>query len=134
MGDDRKKQAEFEQPLPVKLTQEELLSRGGLLAQLHADFAQHTVHAESVKKDLKAKETALEAETSRVAGIVRTGYEPRSVTVQRWFDYQRNVKFDMRVDTGEVFNERALTPEDRQGVLVPLPEVTISKPKTFPDA
>lgn len=122
MAEERKKHSEFEQQLPVKLTQEELLERGSLLAQLHADFAQHTVHAESIKKDLKAKETALEAEASRVAGIVRTGFEPRSVTVQRWFDYHRNVKFDLRVDTGEVFNERALTPEDRQGVLVLLPE------------
>lgn len=122
MAEDRKKHSEFEQQLPVKLTQEEMLSRGALLAQLHADFAQHTMRAESIKKELKAKETALEAEASRVAGIVRTGFEPRSVTVQRWFDYHRNVKFDMRADTGEVFNERALTPEDRQGVLVPMPE------------
>lgn len=122
MKSEAKKHAEFEQSLPVKLTQEELLKRGGQLAQLHSDFAQHTMHADSVKKELKAKETALEAEASRVAGIVRTGYEPRPVVVQRWHDYQRNVAYDLRVDTGEVFNERALSPEERQGVLIPFDE------------
>jgi hypothetical protein len=122
MSDDTKKHSEFEQQLPVKLTQEELLKRGAQLAQLHADAAQHAVHADSVKRDLKAKETALEAEGSRLAGVVRTGYEPRPVVVQRWHDYKRNVSYDMRTDTGEIFGERALSPDERQGVLLPFAE------------
>lgn len=133
MADDAKKHSEFEQQLPVKLTQDELLKRGAQLAQLHADFAQHQMHADSVKKDLKAKETALEAEGSRLAGIVRTGFEPRPVVVQRWHDFRRNVSYDLRIDTGETFGERALTGDERQGTLLPLLE-TRTKPKTFPDA
>lgn len=122
---DAKKHSEFEQQLPVKLTQDELLKRGSQLAQLHSDYAQQQVHADSVKKDLKAKETALEA--SRVAGIVRTGFEPRPVVVQRWHDYRRNVAYDIRVDTGETFGERALTPEERQGTLIPFDEKSSKK-------
>lgn len=112
--------SKFNLSLPVELTNDELLDRGARLAQLNSDIADHQAHAESVKKDLKARESALESDRARIASIVRQKREPREIACERIHDYDAGDQYDLRTDTGEVVNGtvRKLTPDDLQ-LLVP---------------
>jgi hypothetical protein len=108
---------EHVEDLPCPLTEPELMDRGARLAQLHSDLAQHEAHSESVKADLKSRKTALEAEASRLAGIVRKKYEPRPVKVFHEAHWQTLTYREVRADTGSVIpgTNRPLREEERQG-------------------
>lgn len=114
---DIKSRGKFEEQLPVVLTEVELLERGAKMAQVDSDLRDHRQHADSVKKTLKSKETALESERSRLAAIVRAKSEPRPVEVERLHDLGRRLAYDVRTDTGEVIpgSTRPLREEDLQG-------------------
>lgn len=117
--------------LPVKLTEAELLDFGQRLAQVDSDAATHAGHADAVKKELKAKETALDAERSRIAGIVRNKHEPRDVDCHVVAYFETNRAVTVRLDTGEVVpgSERTLSIDERQESLglvpVRLPAPTV---------
>lgn len=101
--------------LPVVLTEEELLARGSQLAQVESRIAEHNIHADMVKKDLKMKESALVAEQSRVASFIRNKAEPREVSVVaeiHGLEYR-----ETRIDTGEVVFTRPAREEEMQGSL-----------------
>ncbi len=102
--------------LPVKLTEDELLDFGQRLAQVESDASTHAAHADSVKKELKAKETALDAERSRLAGIVRSKHEPRDIDCHLIGYFETNRVNTIRLDTGEVVpgSERAMNLAERQ--------------------
>lgn len=89
-------------PLPVKLTTEELLSYGQRLAQARIDMATHLAKAESIKKDLKAEESKIEAEWSRIATIVSNKSEFRDVRVDVIHDFETEEEVHYRQDTAEV--------------------------------
>lgn len=103
--------------LPVPLTRDELLDRGQQLAQVDAELRAHNEYAESVKKDLKSKESSYASETARLANIVRSKKEPRQVKTQSIARWEQNVVEVIRVDTGEVLRNRALEPNERQDIL-----------------
>jgi hypothetical protein len=109
-----KKVADFLQQLPVPLTDRELLDFGQRLAKCQADLAEHNLHAEQVKKDLKAKESAIEAERARLSGIIREKKEIRDVPCERWHRYDRGEVEEVRCDTGEVFYSRRMEMHERQ--------------------
>lgn len=102
------------EPLPVRLTQDELLEFGQQLAQVEQKRHEHDLHADQVKKDLKAKETALDAERARLASIVRNKAEVRDVPVSVVHDYAANEAQWIRSDNGELINRRPLAPNERQ--------------------
>jgi hypothetical protein len=120
-----KKVAEFLQHLPVALSDRELLDFGQRLAKCQADLAEHNLHAEQVKKDLKAKESAIEAERARLSGIIREKKEIRDVQCERWHFYDRGEVEEVRSDTGEVIYTRRMEMHERQ---VKLPGVVDDKP------
>lgn len=105
------------EPHPVKLSAEELLDFGQRLSSVEYDVRSHESHADSVKKDLKAKETALVAERSRLAGIVRSKAEHRDVRVTVWKDLDAREYREVRDDTGEVTFKRPLRPDELQAHL-----------------
>ena len=103
--------------LPVVLTRDELLDRGQRLAQCDADLASHMSYEESIKKDLKAKSTKIEAERSRLANVVRQKAELRDVQCDVLGYFEENVVRTTRKDNGEVTSERAMTLDERQEAL-----------------
>lgn len=109
-----KKLVDFIHQLPVLLTDRELLDFGQRLAKCQADLAEHNLHAEQVKKDLKAKESAIEAERARLSGIIREKKEIRDVQCERWAHYDRGEIEEIRTDTGEVIYCRRMEPHERQ--------------------
>lgn len=112
-----KKISEHIEQLPVKLTDTELLDRGQKLAKIQSDLAEHYANEESIKKQLKSKEAALEAERSKLAGAIRSKAEPRDVRVEEWARFKSGVIEHIRMDTGEVIFSRDLMPSERQTTL-----------------
>jgi len=102
---------------PVALANDELLEFGQRLSSVEYDVRSHESHADSVKKDLKAKETALAAERSRLAGIVRNKAEHRDVRVVVLKDLDAREYREIRSDTGEVTFKRPLRPDEMQDSL-----------------
>lgn len=103
--------------LPVKLTDAELLDFGQRLARCQQTLADHLSHAEAVKKDLKTKEAAIEADRSHLSGVIRDKAELRDVEVERWHDYAAGEYFERRTDTGEITYRRRLESHERQTAL-----------------
>lgn len=109
-----KKLTDFIQQLPVPLSNTELLDFGQRLAKCQADLAEHNMHAEQVKKELKAKESAIEAERARLSGIIREKKEIRDVQCERWAFYDQGDIVENRTDTGEVIYRRRMEMHERQ--------------------
>lgn len=109
----------FTSLLGVKLTKDELLTRGKQLADIENRIAEEALRAEGVKRDLKAKEASLTAERSRLAGIVSNASENREIDCSGIADFERGVYFEIRMDTGEVLpnSQRRLTDDERQAAL-----------------
>jgi hypothetical protein len=105
-------------PLPVPLTQAELLDFGQRLAKQDSEIRGHEAHADAVKKDLKSKEQALDSERSRLSNIVRNKAEVRDVRVSIWRDYQARELREVREDTGEVVFTRPLRGDEFQTELL----------------
>lgn len=101
--------------LQVPLTQEELLERGQQLAQVDSSLSEHNLHAESVKKELRAKESELQANQARLAMYVRNKSEPREIECT--IEIRGNVYCEVRNDTGKVIYERPAQPSEMQANL-----------------
>ena len=106
--------------LPVKLTTDEKLTAGARLAELDGELHEASENATQVKQALKAEETRIVAERTRVAGLLRRGTEMRDVKVQVFHDYEDGELTEVRVDTFEVVFQRPLTEDEKQPTL---PEV-----------
>ena len=103
--------------LPVDLTSEELLDRARRLAECEERLREESDRQDQVKKELKSRESAIVADRSRLAAVVRTRQEPRDVECEVRENYVRNVRTVTRLDSGEVLEECPLTLEERQLVL-----------------
>jgi hypothetical protein len=99
---------------PVALTDRELISFGLRLAETEQHLAEHEARAEAARKDLKAQETRILAERSRLASIVRNRAELRDVKVGIWRDVAKRELFGKRDDTGEETMRRQLRDEELQ--------------------
>lgn len=100
--------------LPVKLGVDELADFAQRLAKADSDVHSHDMHADSVKKDLKAKEQALISDRTRLAAIVRNKSEVRDVRVTVWRDFEKREYREVREDTGEVIYTRPLHEQELQ--------------------
>lgn len=98
----------FTEQLDVRLTEEELLERGQRLAQLDSELKQHDEHAKNVRDELKANETRLRAERTRLSNVVRNKKEPRTVECQDEAMYKRGLAVVIRLDDYTVVREREL--------------------------
>lgn len=100
--------------LPVRLTEEELLKKGGELAATVQDISSEESRQQDIKSQLKAKLAELEARRSNLAITVSRKEEHRDVEVDIFHDYQRGVVEDVRRDTGEVVSRRVMRDDERQ--------------------
>jgi hypothetical protein len=103
--------------LPCQLTQDELLDRGQKLAQVGADLATHRAHADQVKKELRARESQLEADRAFLENVVRSKQEPRDVEIAAYLGERPGHVDDVRLDTGEVVRSRPAREGELQGRL-----------------
>lgn len=99
---------------PVALTEKEMLAYGQRLAQQEQQLSDHHEHAEGIRKALKAKESAIQAERSRLALSIRDKAEIRDVKVTVWRNVGTKHLFHIREDTGEETYRRHLRNEELQ--------------------
>lgn len=101
--------------LPVKLEDDELLTRAKRIGEVHEELRIHEERAAEVKRELSKAQLALEAEREKLAAMLFSGKEPRAVKVEAWADFDANEYYQVRKDTGETYERRRLAPEERQG-------------------
>lgn len=106
-------------PLTVELTDEEWRAASASLGAAHQDLRAHEEHEEVVKKDLKAQRGEIEGRIGRLARLVHTRAETRSVECEVFADHDRGMAVTVRTDTGEEIARRPLTHDERQLPLVP---------------
>lgn len=100
--------------LPVKLTDEELLKKGGELATAVQDIATEEGRQADIKASMKARLAEIEARRTQLAIAVSRKEEHRDVEVDIFHDYQRGVVEDIRRDTGEIISRRVMHEDERQ--------------------
>ncbi len=104
-----------EMRLEVQLSEDEKIQAGKDLAENLQDIADLTYDLEAEKKRLKGRIEEHKGEVSRLAYMVNRGAERRLVNCI-WTPHETevDVKILVRVDTGEIVDERVMTDEDRQ--------------------
>lgn len=100
--------------LPVKLTEHETAERGKAMAVL----LQRAADVETRKKDVTAElnESIASAyeQAAEHAKVVNAGQEDRDVEVELQHDFSANRVTVVRLDNGEVVEERAMTAHERE--------------------
>jgi hypothetical protein len=104
----------FMKTLPVRLTQAELLERGEALALQRRESNWLDDERRRVASEFKEKIDDSDAESDRLAEIVREKAEPRPVECRNVRDVQRGVVEVMRIDTAEIVESRVMTELERQ--------------------
>ena len=100
----------------VILTDEEKLERGQRLAQSEADITGEELTQAGIKKELKEKLTTMKHDRADLAGVLRDGFEVRSISVIHEADYDSGVIRVIEEDTGRVLSETPIA----SGTQVPL--------------
>ena len=119
--------------LPCKLTDDELREYGQDLAKVRQDILTEEARQVSLKQQLKASLTELEARSLKLSSMIARGEEARDVDVEPQLDFKRGTYCEVRLDTGERIGERAVTAEERQENLLfekPEPEKPESEKRT----
>ena len=100
--------------LPCKLTDDELREYGQDLAKVRQDILTEEARQVSLKQQLKASLTELEARSLRLSSMIARGEEARDVEVEPRLDFRKSEYCEIRADTGERISERLITEEERQ--------------------
>lgn len=107
----------FTQKLPVQITPAEKLR----FADLNAREVELSIVTESERKEVAAKYKAkIEGhsnEIKRLSRIISSGIEYREVECEKQFDWAKGIVQIVRLDTGEVVDERPMKPEEEQRTL-----------------
>ena len=108
---------EEERKLAVPLTDKEVRAAGQELAKIHDEIRDLDDERKAVGKDYKARIDIRVNQADRLAQMVNTGKEYRSVNCQWQYDWTQNVKTLYRMDSGESVNTMAIQDHERQGDL-----------------
>ncbi len=103
--------------LSCKLSDEELLKYGNDLGVVVQDIKTEEDRQTSLKQDLKARLTSLEADRAVLASKITRKEEFRAVEVQPAINFKEGVYREIRIDTGELLFERPVTEDERQEYL-----------------
>jgi hypothetical protein len=106
--------SEHIEPLPVPLTGEEFAARATSLVRLRDDERKAEAEFEQHKARHKDRVAEIAEERERLEQAIRDKREPRQVKVQAWAHYDVGQLREVRADTGEVLNERALLASEMQ--------------------
>lgn len=100
--------------LKCQLSQEELLQYGDELATALDNLRNLQEEKESVVKEFKAREAAFEATIGAKQLLVRNKYEHRQVDCHLVLNYTKQTATLIRLDTGDIIKERAMTQDEKQ--------------------
>jgi len=104
----------FTQSLLCRLSNDDLRKYGQDLAIAVQQCTDEEINQGIRRKLMKETLEHLEEERDRLAKLVADGVEKRQVECIVQADFISNKAFTMRMDTGEVIDERALKPEEQQ--------------------
>lgn len=109
-------------PLPVKLTDGEILERSHRAAELlgEADRAQGVL--DEYRKEQKQRIAELESEGRELLRSVERGEELRDIEIEVQADYELRAILFVRTDSSEVYFSRPLTPDEAQMSMLPVSE------------
>lgn len=99
--------------LPVTLTDEEMAERGHQLGKLEREIREREEHRRSVMKDLKAQIDADRGRAVELSETLESRTEDRAVPVRIEGSFAGNVVRVIRIDTGEMIEERAMSADER---------------------
>ncbi len=109
-------QPQFRQ-LPVKLTDEERMTRATTAAEKQREIGQIETQKKEVSSELGRKLKDLRKEIETIQRAVLTGSEHQKVQVEERRNEERRTIETVRLDTVEVIDTRPMTFEERQGKL-----------------
>lgn len=105
----------IELDLPCTLSEDELASRGMMLVDTVAQKDDTASAKRTVTKEFNDKLTALDERQRQLAYVIRTGIERRLVACEVLFHTPAEAsKRIVRLDTGEMVKEEAMTPAECQ--------------------
>ena len=111
--DDRRVES-FEAKLPVKLNPERRAEFSRQLAATLHEQDMTRVEAKETIAGFKEKIAELGGQINNLGTWVRTGVIEEAVECRRIFDYPTLMVLEERLDTGEEFNRRPMSPNERQ--------------------
>lgn len=100
--------------LPCKLLPEEIQAKAQIAARRMAERDELEDQLTTVKSEFKSKIEAIDADVRETMRHVREGAVDRSVQVEQVMDWKASNVTTVRLDTGEIVRQRAMTPEERQ--------------------
>lgn len=112
----------FTRNLRVTLREPEVVERAKRSAYLLGEIQQKQDERDAAKKQANAQIEELEAEMHRLSLEVRDGGTYKDVPCERRYIYRTGTVQEVRTDTGDLLNERAMTDRERQL------ELGVSKP------
>lgn len=108
---------QVKKPLHVDFTGEEIeelnkniLESVRLKDEAEAELQRYKLLASDVKSRIKA----LGGEISRDSALIRAGGEIRMVPCEKTLDFDMGTAMTVRLDTGEIVEDRKLLPDERQ--------------------
>lgn len=107
----------FEEVLPCKLTDEELLERGAELAKVLDAIDEIDAEKKAAVDQFKARVQVQEARARELRTAIESKCEERAVECIESFELRLGVARTTRVDTGEQIRERALRSSELQPCL-----------------
>ena len=116
--------------LPVRLTDRELLDRGGRVSALLKQIDEMEVEAKETANRYKSDVKSLASKVAQIAKQVRNGAEDRSVECEIWLAENSKVE-TIRLDSGEIVDVREATTKELQAALFetdPDPSTPAKKP------
>jgi hypothetical protein len=105
-----KQEREFEQKLPVQLTDREKVQAGEQLARTLAAIKVDEDKRKDINADIKAKKKALD----NLEKMLTSGVEQRDVKCREVMDWPRKSVTVTRLDTSEVITERPMRADELQ--------------------
>jgi len=103
--------------LPVLLADDEIKILGETLARKDREKRNLEAEKKLNAQSFKDKIDTLDEDMRSLATTIRDGREYRPVECREEFNYERGIIEVMRVDTGEVVEQRRMTESERQGKL-----------------
>jgi hypothetical protein len=103
-----------ERLLAVKLTEQEWDERADELAAISIEIDRVADRKKAVTQEIKTEDEQLQSRRKLLAHTVHTRIESRYVLCQWYMNYDRQMAYLTRMDTGEAVEQRAMTNEELQ--------------------
>ena len=99
------------------LTEAELRTQADTMAQSLSQIQSLESDLKSLRKQIESDIAAAEGALNSAVEKFRSGWEMRSIDCEIRKDFETNTVLTVRLDTGEIIRQRAMTAEERQMAL-----------------